>query len=113
MLAGYAWELHIAHRFPEAVERCRDAVELFEQLGEPVPWAETLLQLSRHCYLAGETDAALAAVDRALEVAQGNDEVWLTAIGCRGMLLVLTGSAEEAIPALEQAHALAQQAKPY
>ncbi|TCM45080.1 regulatory LuxR family protein [Kribbella sp. VKM Ac-2568] len=110
VLAGYAWELHIAHRFPEAVERCRDAVELFEQLGDPMPWAETLLQLARHCYLAGETDAALAAVGRALEVAQGNDEVLPAAIGCRGMLLVLTGAAEEAIPALEQAHGLAQQA---
>jgi DNA-binding CsgD family transcriptional regulator/tetratricopeptide (TPR) repeat protein len=110
VLAGYAWELHIAHRFPEAVERCREAVVLFEQLAEQGPLAEALLQLSRHCYLAGETDAALAAVDRALEVAQGNDEVWPAAVGCHAMMLVLTGSPKEAIPALEEAHRLARQA---
>ncbi|WP_344211257.1 ATP-binding protein [Kribbella sancticallisti] len=110
VLAGYAWELHIAHRFPEAVERCRDAVDLFEQLGDPVLLTEALIQQSRHCYLAGETDAALTAVDRALEVAQGNDEVLPAAVGCRGMLLVLTGSPREAIPALKHAHSLAIEA---
>nr|WP_275402397.1 LuxR family transcriptional regulator [Streptomyces sp. SID13031] len=107
VLAGFAWELHIAHRFPEAIERCREAVALFEQLADQVPLTESLIQLSRHCYLAGETDAALAAVDRALTVAQGNEEVLPAAIGCHAMMLVLTGSPAAAIPALEQAHALA------
>ena len=110
VLAGYAWELHIAHRFPEAVARCAEAVDLFEHLGDVVPLTETLLQQSRHCYLAGETDAALAAVDRAFEVAQGNDEVWPTAVAYRGMMLVLTGSPRDAVPQLSQAHALAVEA---
>jgi DNA-binding CsgD family transcriptional regulator len=107
VLAGFAWELHIAHRFPEAVARCAEAVKLFEQLGDAVPLTETLLQQSRHCYLAGATDAALAAVDRAFEVAQGNDEVWPAAVACRGMMLVLTGSPRSAVPDLLQAQALA------
>lgn len=107
VLAGYAWELHIAHRFPEAMERCREAVALFEELADQVLLTETLIQLSRHSYLAGETDAALDAVDRALTVAQGNEELLPAAIGCHAMMLVLTGSPAEAIPALEQAQALA------
>ncbi|MEV5965250.1 AAA family ATPase [Kribbella sp. NPDC051952] len=107
VLAGFAWELHIAHRFPEAVARCAEAVKLFEHLGEVVPLTEALLQQSRHCYLAGATDAALAAVDRAFKVAKGNDEVWPAAVACRGMMLVLTGSPEQAAPDLAQAHALA------
>ncbi|WP_328320712.1 AAA family ATPase [Kribbella sp. NBC_00382] len=116
VLAGYAWELHIAHRFPEAMERCREAVALFEELADQdgatgqqdrVLLTEALIQLSRHSYLAGETDAALAAVDRALSVAQGNEELLPAAIGCHAMMLVLTGSPAEAIPGLEQAQALA------
>ncbi|MEV8373191.1 AAA family ATPase [Kribbella sp. NPDC056861] len=110
VLAGYAWELHIAHRFPEAVERCRAAVVLFEELADQGPLAEALLQLSRHCYLAGETGAALKAVGRALEVAQGNDEVWPAAVGCHAMMLVLTGSPGAALPALEEARRLAERA---
>ena len=107
VLAGFAWELHIAHRFPEAVARCAEAVDLYEQLGDVVPLTETLLQQSRHCYLAGATDAALAAVDRAFEVAQGNDEVWPAAVAYRGMMMVLTGSPAAAAPELAQARTLA------
>ena len=71
---------------------------------------ETLLQQSRHCYLAGATDAALAAVDRAFEVAEGHDELWPAAVACRGMMLALTGSPQDAVPQLTLAQALAAQA---
>ncbi|WP_405056594.1 AAA family ATPase [Kribbella sp. NBC_01505] len=107
VLAGYAWELHIAHRFPEAIARCQEAIALFEELDQQVALTEALLQLTRHSYLAGDTATALAAVERASEVAQGNDEVWPQALGCRGMMLVLTGSPTAAVPLLQQAHALA------
>ncbi|GAB3934236.1 AAA family ATPase [Kribbella albertanoniae] len=110
VLAGYAWELHLAHRFPEAISRCQEAIALFEELADRVSLTEALLQLSRHSYLAGETTTALVATERAFEVAQGNAEVLPHAVGSRGMMLVLTGSPAAAVPLLQQAHILASEA---
>ena len=62
LVDDYAWELHIAHRFTDAVAAGREAVVLRERVGEPVALGETLLRLSRHLYLAGCTDDAEAAV---------------------------------------------------
>jgi hypothetical protein len=69
LLDGYSWELHIAHRFADSVSAGSAAVQLLEQYGEPVAHAEALLNQSRYSYLAGDTDAAMAAVERALVVA--------------------------------------------
>lgn len=112
LLDGYAWELHIAHRFADAVEAGRQAVELFDKLGESVGLAETLLRQSRFLYMAGDTEAAIEAGDRAIIVASrtGSAAVQASAAAGRGMLMVLIGEAVDAIPALEGAHELAVKA---
>ena len=58
LLDDYAWELHIAHRFSDAVQAGREAIVLREQAGDPAALAETLLRVSRHLYMAGDTEGA-------------------------------------------------------
>lgn len=109
LLAGYAWELHIAHRFADAVHAGSAALELLEQSEDRVTRAEALLNQSRYCYLAGDTDGATAAVELARTVAAdaGSESVLAAAEGCRAMLLVLTGNPTAGVPALERARTLA------
>ena len=66
VLDAYGWELYNAHRFREAVEASRAAVELYEQLDDPVAAGECLVRLSRHLYMAGDTDAAEVNAQRAV-----------------------------------------------
>ena len=112
LVDDYAWELHIALRFSRAVAAGREAVVLRERAGEPVALGETLLRLSRHLYLAGHTDDAEAAVDRAAEVLEstGPGPALASAATYRGAILALTGRCAEAIPALERARLLAIEA---
>jgi DNA-binding CsgD family transcriptional regulator/tetratricopeptide (TPR) repeat protein len=112
LIDAHAWELHIAHKFAEAVEAGRRAVELFEQLGESVELAESLIRQARCLYMAGETDCSMKTVDRAIEVADGtgSTSVQSAAKASRGMLLVLTGSPKDAVALLEEAHELAVEA---
>ena len=58
MLDAYGWELYNAHRFREAVEAGRAAVALYERLDDPVAVGECLVRVSRHLFMAGDTDAA-------------------------------------------------------
>ena len=66
VLDAYGWELYNAHRFREAVEASRAAVELYEQHDDPVAAGECLVRLSRHLYMAGDTDAAEVTAQRAV-----------------------------------------------
>ncbi|NEA34261.1 LuxR family transcriptional regulator [Streptomyces sp. SID13031] len=112
LLDGYAWELHIAHRFADAVNAGQQAVELLGQLGESVALVETLMRQSRFLYMAGDTAASVARSDKAIAIASrvGAVAVRASAAAGRGMLLALTGDAVEAISELERAHELACEA---
>jgi DNA-binding CsgD family transcriptional regulator len=66
VLDAYGWELYNAHRFREAVEASRAAVALYEGLDDPVAAGECLVRLSRHLYMAGDTDAAEVNAQRAV-----------------------------------------------
>ena len=66
VLDGYGFELYNAHRFREAVEASRAAVALYERLDDPVAAGECLVRLSRHLYMAGDTDAAEVNAQRAV-----------------------------------------------
>ena len=66
VLDAYGWELYNAHRFREAVEASRAAVEIYEQHDDPVAAGECLVRLSRHLYMAGDTDAAEVTAQRAV-----------------------------------------------
>ena len=118
LLDDYAWELYIAHRFSAAVEAGRQAIELREQAAtdEPglVALAETLLRVSRHRYMAGDTAAAREAVERAGRVATvvgsydaGSRALLASTTVYRGMMLALTGCPTEAVPLLEHGRELA------
>jgi DNA-binding CsgD family transcriptional regulator/tetratricopeptide (TPR) repeat protein len=105
LLDRYAWELHIAHRLSDSLRASGEAVLLLDELDEPVALAETLLRQSRLHYTAGDLDAAVAAVERAVSVAEsvGCPTLRAAAVGGHAMMLVLIGQPRAAIPALEQA----------
>ncbi|MDX6282166.1 MAG: hypothetical protein QOH03_3237 [Kribbellaceae bacterium] len=112
LLDDYAWELHIAHRFADAVQAGHKALALFGRLDESVALVETLMRQSRFLYMAGDTAAAITFADKAIAIASrvGTVAVRASAAAGRGMLMALTGDAVEAIPELERAHDLAGQA---
>ena len=66
VLDAYGWELYNAHRFREAVEASRAAVALYERIDDPVAAGECLVRLSRHLYMAGDTEAAEVNAQRAV-----------------------------------------------
>ena len=65
-LNDYGWELYNAHRFRASVDASRAAERLFREVGEPIPLALCLVRLSRHLFMAGATDAAEEAAQRAV-----------------------------------------------
>ena len=73
LLDDYAWELHIAHRFFDAVQVGEEAIKLREQAGEPAALAETLLRVSRSQYLSGDTKHAITGIERANQLAGTTD----------------------------------------
>ncbi|WP_162606683.1 ATP-binding protein [Jiangella asiatica] len=109
LLDDYAWELHIAHRFHEAVRAGRQAVELRERVGDPVLLGGTLLRLSRQLYTAGDTGAAQAAVEWAVRIAEatGYPPLYASAACERGTMLALTGASGDAVDVLGAARRLA------
>lgn len=108
VLDDYAWELHIAHRFAEAVVVGSNAIALREALASPVELAETLLKQSRHQLMAGDTSGALSTIDRAVSVAAStsSESVRAAAAYYRGAVLVLTGDPVAGIAALTEARSL-------
>jgi DNA-binding CsgD family transcriptional regulator/tetratricopeptide (TPR) repeat protein len=60
----HAWELYNAHRFTEAVAAGERAVELYR---DPIALAPARVRLSRHYYMAGDTDASVATARQADE----------------------------------------------
>lgn len=112
LLDGYAWELHIAHRFADAVKAGQQALDLFEQMDESLPLVETLMRQSRFLYMAGDTALSITLADKAIAISAriGTVAVRASAAAGRGMLMALTGNAVEAIPELERAHELACEA---
>ena len=66
LLDDYGWELYNAHQFRAAVEAAHEAERLYREVGELVPLALCLVRLSRHLFMAGATDAAEEAAQRAV-----------------------------------------------
>ncbi len=64
----HAWELYNAHRFTEAVVAGERAVALY---ADPVGLAQARVRLSRHYYMAGDTDAAVRTARQADEILAG------------------------------------------
>jgi ATP/maltotriose-dependent transcriptional regulator MalT len=108
LLDDYAWELHIAHRFTEAVQAGERAVALFRELGDHTALGLARIRLSRLYYLAGNTDAAESSARHAIEALApaGSESTIAYAMACHGAILALAGD-PLASPTLTRAHELA------
>jgi ATP/maltotriose-dependent transcriptional regulator MalT len=109
LLDDLGWELYNAHRFGPAVRAGREAARLYEQLGDRVALGRCLVRISRHLFMAGETDQAEAAAERAVAILEtaGDGSALAHATLYRGAILALTDGSGAAIPVLERARELA------
>ena len=109
LLDSYGWELYNAHRFREAVDVGRQAAELYGQVGDPVALGECLVRVSRHLYMAGETDAAETAAQHAVAMLEptGNGAALAHASLYEGAILAMTDEPGRAAGILEHARELA------
>jgi DNA-binding CsgD family transcriptional regulator/tetratricopeptide (TPR) repeat protein len=109
LLDGYGWELYNAHRFREAVDAGRAAARLYEEAGDPVAVGECLVRLSRHLFMAGETDEAEHAASRAVLVLEptGHAAALAHASLYEGAILALTDEPDRAAGILASARDLA------
>jgi DNA-binding CsgD family transcriptional regulator/tetratricopeptide (TPR) repeat protein len=109
LLDSYGWELYNALRFRDAVEAGREAAELYEELGDPVALGGCLVRLSRHLFMAGETDQAEADAHEAVAILEPTGDAAALAHASLndGAMLALTDDPELAAPILEHARELA------
>jgi DNA-binding CsgD family transcriptional regulator/tetratricopeptide (TPR) repeat protein len=101
----HAWELYNAHRFPEAVAAGERAVSLYT---DPVALTQARVRLSRHYYMAGDTDAAETTARQADEDSPDDLATQAYAATYHGAMLALTGD-PAASSTLDRAQTLAHQ----
>jgi DNA-binding CsgD family transcriptional regulator len=109
LLDDYGWELYNAGRFGEAVAAGREAERLYEELGDRVALALCLVRLSRHLFMCGSTDEALACAHQAVTIlsSAADDAALAHATLYLGAILALSDQAAEATGVLERADRLA------
>jgi ATP/maltotriose-dependent transcriptional regulator MalT len=111
VLDDYGWELYNAARFREAVGAGSAAAELYAGLGDAVALGSCLVRVSRHWFMAGETDAAEDCAERAVRIleAAGDDKAALAqATLYQGAILALAEDPEQAGVVLRRADDLAR-----
>ena len=110
MLDDYGWELYNAARFRDAVRAGSAAAELYASLGLPVALGLCLVRVSRHWFMAGETDAAEECAERAVRIleAAGDDAALAQATLYQGAILALAEDPERAGAVLRRAGSLAR-----
>lgn len=107
LLDDLAWELYNARRFDDAVAAAEQAVGRYAELDDLVALGGALVRLSRHHYMAGATDQAERALDRAVALL---GDAAPEALAWRGALLALTEQSRGAVEVLRRAHGLAERA---
>ena len=109
VLDDYGWELYNAHRFRQAVDAGRRAAALYEELDDPVAVGECLVRVSRHLFMAGETDDAEACASRAVATLEptGRADALAHAMLYRGAIQAMTDAPAEAAEVLATARTLA------
>ena len=112
VLDEFSWELYNARLFADAVRAASRAADLFGRLGDDVAQGEALTGLSRHLYMAGETDQARAAAERSVQLLRGTGSVEATACAVvnLGAVLALDDAAPQAVQTLERGETLAAEA---
>lgn len=100
---AYAWELHIAHRFAEAVEYANRALRLLEG-GDGRTRANVLVRTSRLLYMNGSGTEAINCAANAVRLAGECDRaLYAEALTALGSLHALVGDPTEGARLLEQA----------
>ncbi len=109
VLDAYGWELYNAHRFREAVAAGLEAAWLYEQVRDPVALGECLTRVSRHLFMAGETDEAQHSAEWAVTILQptGNGAALAHASVYEGAILAITDEPQRAATILTSARELA------
>jgi ATP/maltotriose-dependent transcriptional regulator MalT len=110
VLDDYGWELYSAARFREAVRAGSAAGELYAGLGDPVALGLCLARVSRHWFMAGETESAEDCAERAVRIleAAGDDAALAQATLYQGAILALAEDPEQAGAVLRRAGQLAR-----
>jgi DNA-binding CsgD family transcriptional regulator/tetratricopeptide (TPR) repeat protein len=110
VLDDYGWELYNAARFREAVRAGTAAAELYAGLGDSVALGSCLVRVSRHWFMAGETDAAEDCAERAARIlaAAGDDAALAQATLYQGAILALADDPDRAGAVLRRADDLAR-----
>ena len=110
VLDDYGWELYNAARFREAVRAGSAAAELYAGLGDSVALGSCLVRVSRHWFMAGETDAAEECAARAVRILEpaGDDAALAQATLYHGAILALAEDPEQAGAVLARADDLAR-----
>jgi len=109
VLDAYAWELYNAHRFRDAVDAGRRAAALFEEHGDALALGDCLVRLSRHLFMAGETDEAEDCARRAVEtlLPTGHEAGLAHAMLYRGAIQAMAEAPAGAMTMLSEARRLA------
>jgi ATP/maltotriose-dependent transcriptional regulator MalT len=110
LLDDYAWELYNAHRFAEAVRLSDRAVGLFAGSDDRIGYGEALVRQSRHRYMAGDTEDAIASANAGAAVLCATDRPAGSAFAMTnlGSLLALGGDPDRASATLDEAARLAE-----
>ncbi|MEU7608150.1 AAA family ATPase [Micromonospora sp. NPDC049204] len=105
LLDDYGWELYNAHRFHEAVRAGEQAAREYAGLGDEPARGRCLIRVSRHQFMAGETDAAERTAGEAVRILENgaDDAAAAHALLYQGAILALTDDFARAVTALESA----------
>jgi DNA-binding CsgD family transcriptional regulator/tetratricopeptide (TPR) repeat protein len=109
LLDSYAWELYNALRFRDAVDVGRMAAQLYVKVEDPVALGGCLVRVSRHLWMAGETDAAEVTAQQAVAILEptGDEAALAHASLYEGAMLAMTDDPQRAAPILDHARGLA------
>lgn len=100
---AYAWELHIAHRFGEAVDYARRALRLLDE-GNLDARVGVLVRTSRLLYLSGSGEEAMGVASSAVRLAPTEDSTrYAEALTALGSLHALIGDPDEGARLLDRA----------
>jgi DNA-binding CsgD family transcriptional regulator/tetratricopeptide (TPR) repeat protein len=112
IIHDYAWELHHALRFDEAVRAGREAVARYTELGDPTAAGEAMVGLSAQLLMAGEGEQAARVIEEARTILEtaGSPSALAYALTHYGVIVTLTEASGKAVPVLEHARGLAIEA---
>ena len=110
VLERYAWQLHNAHLFHEAVERGRESLHVWQGIGDQRRIGEGYTTLSRFLYLANDPRGSYEAAQEAVSLLEplGETKELAAAYSYLGAILKLIDRYEEAIDVSKKAREVAE-----